>query len=120
MIGYVTLGTNDLAKAAVFYDAIARELGTKRFMENEQFIAWAGVGGSGGIGLTKPFNGQPATVATASWSRFMSKTRLRSNASMTWRSAWVAPTKARPAPAVMVFTPPISAIPTATSSTPLL
>ena len=62
MIGYVTLGTNDLAKAAVFYDAIAKELGTSRFMENEQFIAWAGVGGSGGIGLTKPFNGQPATV----------------------------------------------------------
>lgn len=30
MIGYVTLGANDLALAAKFYDAIAAELGTKR------------------------------------------------------------------------------------------
>ena len=62
MIGYVTLGTNDLAKAAVFYDAIAKELGVGRFMETEQFIAWGGAGGGAGIGLTKPFNGQPATI----------------------------------------------------------
>lgn len=30
MIGYVTLGTNDLARAAAFYDAIAAELETPR------------------------------------------------------------------------------------------
>jgi predicted lactoylglutathione lyase len=30
MIGYVTLGTNDLARAAKFYDAIAAEMGTGR------------------------------------------------------------------------------------------
>ena len=41
MIGYVTLGTNDLARAANFYDAIAKEMGVGRFMENETFIAWA-------------------------------------------------------------------------------
>ena len=29
MIGYVTLGTKDLPRAAEFYDAIARELGTR-------------------------------------------------------------------------------------------
>ena len=33
MIGYVTLGTKDLAKAAEFYDAIAAELDTPRMME---------------------------------------------------------------------------------------
>ncbi|MGZ5792599.1 MAG: VOC family protein, partial [Croceibacterium sp.] len=33
MIGYVTLGTNDLARAGRFYDAIAAELGVGRFME---------------------------------------------------------------------------------------
>ena len=27
MIGYVTLGTNDLARGAAFYDAIAAEMG---------------------------------------------------------------------------------------------
>jgi predicted lactoylglutathione lyase len=62
MIGYVTLGTNDLARAAGFYDAIAGELGTGRMMENDHFIAWGAPGGGAGIGLTRPFNGQPASV----------------------------------------------------------
>jgi predicted lactoylglutathione lyase len=62
MIGYVTLGTNDLQRAAAFYDAIAAELGTKRMMEYETFIAWGEPGGAAGIGLTKPFDGNTATV----------------------------------------------------------
>ena len=62
MVGYVTLGTNDLARAAAFYDAIAKECGVARMMETEQFIAWGKPGGGAGIGLTKPFNGMPATV----------------------------------------------------------
>jgi len=36
MIGYVTLGTNDLPRAASFYDALLAELGGKRFMEDER------------------------------------------------------------------------------------
>ena len=62
MIGYVTLGTNDLAKAAVFYDAIAAELGVPRMMEFDGFIAWGKEGGGAGIGLTKPFDGKAASV----------------------------------------------------------
>jgi len=62
MIGYVTLGTNDLARAAKFYDAIAAELDTPRMMEFDGFIAWGKPGGAAGIGLTKPFDGNPATV----------------------------------------------------------
>jgi hypothetical protein len=41
MIGYVTVGTNDLARAARFYDPIAEELGTSRMMEDDGYIAWA-------------------------------------------------------------------------------
>ena len=62
MIGYVTLGTNNLKRATAFYDAIAKEMGVGRFMETETFIAWGAPGGSAGIGLTKPFDGKPATV----------------------------------------------------------
>jgi len=62
MIGYVTLGTNDLERGAKFYDAIAVELGTGRMMEWPGAIAWGTPGGAPGIGLTKPFDGQPATV----------------------------------------------------------
>ncbi|WP_423140951.1 VOC family protein [Parablastomonas sp. CN1-191] len=62
MIGYVTLGTNDLARGARFYDAIAAEMGTGRMMEEGNFIAWGTPGGGAGIGLTVPYDGKPACV----------------------------------------------------------
>lgn len=62
MIGYVTLGTNDLPRGAAFYDAIAAHCGTGRMIDTETFIAWGEWGGAPGIGLTNPFNGEPATV----------------------------------------------------------
>ncbi|MEQ1489361.1 MAG: VOC family protein [Terricaulis sp.] len=62
MIGYVTLGTNDLPRAAAFYDKIAGALGVSRMMENDSFIAWGTPGGGAGIGLTKPFDGNAANV----------------------------------------------------------
>ncbi len=62
MIGYVTLGTNDLQRAAKFYDAIGKELGVGRFMEMENFIAWGAPGGGAGVGLTKPYDGKAASV----------------------------------------------------------
>jgi catechol 2,3-dioxygenase-like lactoylglutathione lyase family enzyme len=62
MIGYVTLGTNDLPRAAAFYDALLGEIGGKRFMEYDTFIAWSAAKDQAGIGLTKPFDGNPATV----------------------------------------------------------
>jgi catechol 2,3-dioxygenase-like lactoylglutathione lyase family enzyme len=62
MIGYVTLGTNDLERAAAFYDKIAEALGTGRMMEWPGAIAWGTPGGGAGVGLTKPFDGQAATV----------------------------------------------------------
>lgn len=62
MIGYVTLGTNDLERGARFYDALAKELGTGRMMEWPGAIAWGTPGGSPGIGLTKSFDGNAASV----------------------------------------------------------
>ena len=62
MIGYVTLGTNDLARAAAFYDALAAEMGVGRMMQGDKFIAWGKMGGAPGIGVTLPFDGQPATA----------------------------------------------------------
>ena len=62
MIGYVTVGTNDLARAAKFYDAIAGEMGTGRMMEFDTFIAWGTPDGPAGIAATKPFDGQAASV----------------------------------------------------------
>ena len=62
MIGYVTFGTNDIQRAANFYDALLGELGASRFMEMETFIAW-GVGpGQPMLSVIKPFDKSPATV----------------------------------------------------------
>ena len=62
MIGYVTLGTNDLKRAAAFYDGLLAEIGAKRMMEGEDFIAWSVKPDSPGLGVTKPFDKKTATV----------------------------------------------------------
>ena len=62
MIGYVTLGTNDLQRSAKFYDELLAVIGAKRFMESERFIAWSVSPTTPGLGLIEPFDRQPATV----------------------------------------------------------
>jgi catechol 2,3-dioxygenase-like lactoylglutathione lyase family enzyme len=62
MIGYVTLGTNDLPRAAKFYDAIAAEMGVGRMMEFPTGIAWGVAGGGAGVAAMAPFDGKAANV----------------------------------------------------------
>jgi predicted lactoylglutathione lyase len=62
MIGYVTLGTNDLESAAKFYDALFAEIGARRLNEEEQFIVWSISPEHPAILVTKPFDGNRATV----------------------------------------------------------
>ena len=62
MIGYVTLGTNDLARATQFYDQLLKEIGASRFMETDGFIAWVISPDKPALSVTKPFDGKPATV----------------------------------------------------------
>jgi len=62
MIGYVTLGTNDLERAAQFYDLLLKEIGASRFMETDGFIAWAISPDKPAVSVTKPYDGKPATV----------------------------------------------------------
>jgi predicted lactoylglutathione lyase len=62
MIGYVTLGTNDFERAASFYDALLGEIGAKRAMEMETFIAWGTAPNTPMVSVIKPFDGKPATV----------------------------------------------------------
>jgi predicted lactoylglutathione lyase len=62
MIGYVTLGTNDIQRAAAFYDALLGVIGAGRFMESENFIAWAVAPDKPSLGVIKPYDGKPATA----------------------------------------------------------
>lgn len=58
MIGYVTIGTSDLPRAAAFYDRLLGELGAKRFMDTPRFIAWSTGRGQPGLSVALPYDGQ--------------------------------------------------------------
>ncbi|MBS36399.1 MAG: glyoxalase [Thiotrichales bacterium] len=62
MIGYVTLGTTDVSRAAAFYDGVLGEMNAKRVMEEDGFVAWSQDGSSPMLSLITPFNGERATV----------------------------------------------------------
>lgn len=62
MIGYVTLGTNDFDKAASFYDAVLGEMGGKRLMDMETFIAWGTGPGKPMLSILRPYDGKDACV----------------------------------------------------------
>ena len=61
MISYVTLGTNDLDRAAKYYDELLAEFGAKRMMENERIILW-GTAGAPMLAVCKPFDENAASV----------------------------------------------------------
>jgi predicted lactoylglutathione lyase len=62
MIGYVTLGTNDLPRAVAFYDALLAEIGAKRIMELDRGIVWRSAMDKPGFSVLKPYDGKPATA----------------------------------------------------------
>jgi predicted lactoylglutathione lyase len=62
MIAYVTLGSNDLARAGKFYDALLGEIGAGRAMENERLILWASGEGQPMFGVITPIDEKAATV----------------------------------------------------------
>jgi catechol 2,3-dioxygenase-like lactoylglutathione lyase family enzyme len=63
MIGYVTLGTNDLDKARAFYDALLGEIGASRKMEFAEtgFTLYGTGERRPGIAVTRPYDGGSAT-----------------------------------------------------------
>ena len=62
MIGYVTLGTNDGARSARFYDALLGTFGAKRIMEIGPFILWGTSFAEPCLAVTTPYDKKPATV----------------------------------------------------------
>ena len=62
MIGYITLGTNDMQRAAAFYDSLLGLLGAKRAMEMDSFIAWGNSPKGPLLMIHKPHDKNPATV----------------------------------------------------------
>lgn len=66
MIGYTLLGTNDLERAAAFYDAVLAEVGAARVMEMDRVVAWQAGENTPNFGVCTPFDGNEATVGNGS------------------------------------------------------
>ena len=62
MLGYVTVGTNNLKGAGDFYDAVLDVLGAKRSQEGERMIMWSSKSGTGSVAVITPFDKSPATA----------------------------------------------------------
>ena len=62
MIGYITFGTNDLPRAAAFYDALLAEVGAKRLMDLGRGIVWGVSMDRPSLGVMRPYDEKAATV----------------------------------------------------------
>ena len=63
MIGYVTLGFNDLDKARAYYDALFGSIGAGRLMEfGDNFTLYGHGWQQAGVAVCRPYNGQAATA----------------------------------------------------------
>jgi catechol 2,3-dioxygenase-like lactoylglutathione lyase family enzyme len=62
MIGYVTLGSNDLDKSRAYYDALFGSIGAGRLMEfGDNFTMYGTAWGRPAVAVTKPYNGEAAS-----------------------------------------------------------
>lgn len=63
MIGYATIGTNDLEKARGFYDDLLGSIGIGRLMVMDSgFTMYGASFGQPALAVTRPYNGEPATA----------------------------------------------------------
>ncbi len=62
MVGYATLGTNDLKRATAYYDALLAELGARRIIDYDRIVIWSNEPGGGMLGVCLPFDGRSAVV----------------------------------------------------------
>ncbi|MCX7289156.1 MAG: VOC family protein [Rhodobacterales bacterium] len=78
MFSYVSLGTRDLARAVVFYDAILAPLGHARIEDydpDHRSAAWGLDDPGPHLWVTQPFDGNPATVGNGTMVSFLARTR---------------------------------------------
>ena len=62
MIAYATLGTNNLQRAAKFYDELLGAIGAKRALEFDRMIIWASAPNAPMLGVCTPYDGKAATI----------------------------------------------------------
>ncbi|QLF69472.1 VOC family protein [Peteryoungia desertarenae] len=76
MFSYITLGTNDVARAARFYDAVMATLGVVRGATETDEVGYGMPGDSRRrLWVTRPYDGRPATVGNGSMPCFEAASR---------------------------------------------
>lgn len=70
---HVTFGTTDLERGAQFYDALMTEYGGARSFAHDRAIGWAFPEGGPSIGITLPYDGEPATRGNGTMFAVMAK-----------------------------------------------
>ena len=81
MIGYVTVGSNDLGRARGFYDALMPVLGAGRIMEfGDNFTVYGTGMGKPGIAVCKPYDGNSATAGNGNMTSIVCDSRARVDA----------------------------------------
>ncbi len=67
MIGYATIGANDLERASQFYDKVLEPLGGRRtFMNGDRMQFYGSKETPGMIAIAKPYDGEAATAGNGS------------------------------------------------------
>ncbi len=68
-ISHISVGTNDLDRAVMFYDSVLMTLGCQRILEHPGGVAWGREYPE--FWVMTPFNGEAATVGNGSHVAFM-------------------------------------------------
>lgn len=73
MIGYITVGTDNLKRSASFYDPLFTSLGANRAMTADDYIAWMNTENSPMFAIHTPADGQCATVGNGTMIALLAK-----------------------------------------------
>jgi len=81
MIGYVTLGSNDLDKARAFYASLLAVAGAKELMRMDSGMTMFGPAfGKAMVVITKPYDGKPATAGNGTMVSLVMDSRAKVDA----------------------------------------
>lgn len=81
MIGYITVGSNDLEKSRAFYDALMPVIGAGRIMEfGDNFTMYGTSLGQPGLAVCKPHDGNPAIAGNGNMASIACDSRARVDA----------------------------------------
>jgi catechol 2,3-dioxygenase-like lactoylglutathione lyase family enzyme len=75
MIGYITIGTNDLPRAVKFYDDLLGPMGIKRVMDLGRGHGWSGGPGQPMFAVMTPWDKQAATPGNGHMTALVCKSK---------------------------------------------